>query len=203
MEHDLRKQAIERYLKGESPKSIYNDLDRSKNWFFKWLKRYQSGEPNWYKDRSRAPVNRPKAINASDRKRIIKTRLHLESQKYAQTGPSAIKWELTKAGHTLPSDSTIKRVLKQEGLIKKNALRPQRGRVSVFYGSVRHQPYSPGRSCRSSLHKRRWQVLLIQRHRSLQPSGLCRGPAHQSRSASRRQSAALLESRGAAGFSAP
>lgn len=127
MEQDLRKQAIERYLKGESPKNIYSDLDRSKNWFFKWLKRYQSGEPNWYKDQSRAPVNRPKAINASDRKRIIKTRIHLESQKYAQTGPSAIKWELTKAGHTLPSDSTIKRVLKQEGLIKKNALRPQRG----------------------------------------------------------------------------
>lgn len=133
MEHDLRKQAIERYLKGESPKNIYNDLDRSKNWFFKWLKRYQGGETNWYADRSRAPVNRPNSINASDRKRIIKTRLHLESQKYAQTGPSAIKWELTKAGHKLPSDSTIKRVLKQEGLVKKNALRPQRGRVSVFY----------------------------------------------------------------------
>lgn len=132
MEQNLRKQAVERYLKGESPKSIYNDLDRSKNWFFKWLKRYQSGEPNWYADRSRAPVNRPRAIKTNDRKRIIETRLHLESQKYAQTGPSAIKWELSKAGHQLPSDSTIKRVLKQEGLIKKNALRPQRGRVSVF-----------------------------------------------------------------------
>jgi len=47
MEQELRKQAIERHLKGESPKSIYRDLDRSKNWFFKWLKRYQSGEPNW------------------------------------------------------------------------------------------------------------------------------------------------------------
>jgi transposase-like protein len=47
MEQELRKQAIERYLKGESPKSIYRDLDRVKNWFFKWLKRYQSGEPNW------------------------------------------------------------------------------------------------------------------------------------------------------------
>lgn len=50
MEQDFRKQAIARYLKGESPKSIYSDLDRSKNWFFKWLKRYQSGEPNWYGD---------------------------------------------------------------------------------------------------------------------------------------------------------
>jgi hypothetical protein len=54
MERDLRKLAIERYLKGEPPKSIYSDLDRSKNWFFKWLKRYQSGEPNWYENQSSA-----------------------------------------------------------------------------------------------------------------------------------------------------
>ncbi len=138
MEQDLRKQAVERYLKGESPKSIYCDLDRSKNWFFKWLKRYQSGEPNWYEEQSRAPLKRPKAISDTDRKRIIETRLHLESQKYAQTGPSAIKWELTKAGHPLPSDSTIKRVLRQEGLIKKNSIHPQRGRVSLFQRSLRH-----------------------------------------------------------------
>ncbi len=136
MEQDLRKQAIERYLKGEQPKSIYGNLGRSKNWFFKWLKRYQNGEANWYEDQSRAPLKRPKAISDTDRKRIIETRLHLESQKYAQTGPSAIKWELTKAGHPLPSDSTIKRVLRQEGLIKKNAIRPQRGRVSLFQGSL-------------------------------------------------------------------
>jgi transposase-like protein len=135
MEQDLRKQAIERYLQGESPKTIYNDLDRSKNWFFKWLKRYQSGEPNWYEGRSRAPVNRPKAISKVDRNRIIETRLLLESQQYAQTGPSAIKWELNKAGHALPSDSTIKRVLRQEGLIKKNSIRSQRGRVSLFQRS--------------------------------------------------------------------
>ena len=34
MEKDLRKIAIELYLKGESPKTIYSDLSRSKNWFF-------------------------------------------------------------------------------------------------------------------------------------------------------------------------
>ncbi len=154
MEQDLRKQAIERYLKGEQPKSIYDKLGRSKNWFFKWLKRYQSGDPNWYADQSRAPISRPKAISASDRKRIIETRLQLERQKYAQTGPSAIKWEMAKAGCPLPSDSTIKRVLRQEGLIKKNAICPQRGGVSVFYRSLRCKPHSPGRSCRTALHQR-------------------------------------------------
>jgi len=49
MEQELRKQAIQRYRNNEKPKSIYTDLNRSKFWFFKWLKRYQSGDPDWYK----------------------------------------------------------------------------------------------------------------------------------------------------------
>ncbi len=49
MEQELRKIAIKRYLKGESPKSIYTDLGRSKYWFFKWLKRFKIGDQNWYK----------------------------------------------------------------------------------------------------------------------------------------------------------
>ena len=122
MEQKLRKTAIERHLKGEPPKSIYTDLKRSKNWFFKWLKRYQSGDPDWYKDKSRAPIKRPNQISKIERQRIISVRTHLESQKFAQIGPSAIKWELSKSGYCLPSDSTIKRVLKNEGLIKKNSV---------------------------------------------------------------------------------
>ena len=126
MEKELRKTAIKRFLEGEPPKLIYTDLKRSKHWFFKWLKRYQSGDTNWYKDRSRAPKRRPGAISDTDRNRIISTRQHLESQKFAQIGPSAIKWELAKDGLSFPSDSTIKRVLKKEGLVKKNFIRSQR-----------------------------------------------------------------------------
>jgi transposase-like protein len=122
MEQMLRKQAVKRYLNGEKPISIYTDLNRSKNWFFKWLKRYQTGDSQWYKDRSRAPVKRPKQIDQAEQQRIISTRIHLESQKYAQISASAIKWELTKSGFNFPSDSTIKRILKREGLVKKNSL---------------------------------------------------------------------------------
>ena len=43
MEEDLRKQAVYRHLAGESPKAVYTSLERSKKWFFKWLRRYQSG----------------------------------------------------------------------------------------------------------------------------------------------------------------
>ena len=125
MEQELRKNAIKRYLKGESPKSIYTDLKRSKNWFFKWLKRYKSGDKHWYKGRSRVPKTQPTALGETEKQRIISTRIHLESQRFAQVGPSAIKWELSKSGYSLPSDSTVKRVLKREGLIKKNFVYPQ------------------------------------------------------------------------------
>ena len=120
MEQELRKQAIQRYRNNEKPKSIYTDLNRSKFWFFKWLKRYQSGDSDWYKDQSRAPNTRPTALSEIDKQRIISVRQRLESQKFAQTGASAIKWELSKSGSSFPSDRTINRVLKREGLVKKN-----------------------------------------------------------------------------------
>jgi len=55
-EETLRKMAIAQYLQEKSPASIYQELGRSKYWFFKWLKRYQSGDPEWYRDRSKAPI---------------------------------------------------------------------------------------------------------------------------------------------------
>lgn len=126
MEQNLRKKAINLYLKGGTPKSIYSELNRSKNWFFKWLKRYQSGDPDWYKDESRAPKKKPTATSEIDRQRIISVRTRLDSQKFAQIGVSAIKWELSKSGLAFPSDRTINRVLKREGLVKKNFVHSQR-----------------------------------------------------------------------------
>lgn len=126
MEQDIRKQAITRYQKGESPKTIYTELGRSKYWFFKWLKRFKTGDPNWYQDQSRAPKKRPTEISEIDKQRIISVRKRLESQKFAQTGASAIKWELTKSGLPFPSDRTIHRVIKNQGLVKKNCLHAQR-----------------------------------------------------------------------------
>ena len=133
MEQELRKKAIKRFLQGESPKTIYTDLERSKNWFFKWLKRYQTGEPEWYEGKSRAPLIRPTQLGEIEKQRIISTRQRLESEKFAQTGVSAIKWELSKSGYSLPSDRTINRVLKREGLIKKNFIHSQRRRIPVFH----------------------------------------------------------------------
>jgi putative transposase len=127
MEEELRKQAIRRHvIGGEKPKVIYTEINRSKQWFFKWLKRYQTGKKDWYKDRSRAPLTKPSETCKEEKELIVSVRRRLESARYAQVGVSAIKWELTKLGTTFPSDRTITRIIKQEGLVKKNCIRSQR-----------------------------------------------------------------------------
>lgn len=125
-EEEIRRKAIEQYKDGQPPKMVYEDLGRTKQWFFKWLKRYQSGDPDWYRSRSRAPDRKPTQLSEVERKRIISIRQRLQRQSFAQIGVSAIKWELHKAGIAIPSDRTINRVLKQEGLVKKNFLPPKR-----------------------------------------------------------------------------
>ena len=50
----------------------------------------------WYKDNSRALIKLPTEISKIERQRIISARTHLESEKFAQIGPSAIKWALSK-----------------------------------------------------------------------------------------------------------
>ena len=133
LETELRKKAIQRFLQGEKPKTIYTDYKRSKKWFFKWLRRYQTGQTHWYQDQSRAPLNSPRRICETEKQRIIEVRKKLESEPFAQTGASAIKWELSKSGFSFPSDRTINRVLKREGLVKKNCIHSQERRVPLFY----------------------------------------------------------------------
>jgi hypothetical protein len=123
MEEEVRKRAILRYTNGEPPKAIYDDLNRSKKWFFKWLKRYQAGEADWYRDKSQAPLRRSSQTSEERRALIVSTRKRLEAEPFAQTGVSAIKWELSKLGVDFPSDSTINRILHKEGLVKKNLVR--------------------------------------------------------------------------------
>jgi len=120
LEENIRKQAIQRYMSGEKPKSIYTNLNRSKKWFFKWLKRFKEGDPNWYQSQSRAPKHSPLKISNQQYESIVKTRKELVETPFSQTGTSAIKWEMHKSGIDIPSDSTINRVLHREGLLKKN-----------------------------------------------------------------------------------
>ncbi len=53
MEEKIRKAAIRRYiLQGETPNNICITLNRSKRWFYKWLRRYHTGGKAWNKDKA-------------------------------------------------------------------------------------------------------------------------------------------------------
>jgi putative transposase len=155
MEEELRQKAISRHIQGgEAAKDVYTSLNRSKKWFFKWLIRYQTGAPDWFKEQSRAPKTRPSEIEKKSKERILLTRQQLVDAPYAQIGVFAIKWELKKQGLPFPSDSTINRVLKREGLVKKNSLCVQRGRIPLLHRSPGMQQYPPNGSGGAALHQR-------------------------------------------------
>jgi putative transposase len=92
-EETLRKMAIEQYLQGKEPVSIYQELGRTKPWFFKWLHRYQSGDQQWFQNQSRAPHTSPRQASPTLQQMIKKVRLQLEKTPYAQIGVSAIKFQ--------------------------------------------------------------------------------------------------------------
>ena len=200
-EESLRKMAIQQYLQGRSPVSIYHEMGRSKKWFFKWLQRYQSHNPEWYRDHSKAPHKRPHQTPTEIQNIVKNTRIKLEANPYAQVGVSAIKWQCQELDLTLPSDRTINRILKKEGLIKKNALYPQRCALPLFQGPLGMQQHLSGRFGGTPLYQERWPFLFSQYHGPLQSLHLCSSPTNQGRSGSRPGIDPMLEDDGDARFS--
>lgn len=192
----LRKMAIEQYLQDKDPVSIYQEMGRSKKWFFKWLHRYHSGDVNWYRDQSRAPKSHPHQISPEMRKLIVNIRRHLEENPYAQVGTSAIKWELKKLGIVPPSDPTINRILKKEGLVKKNFLYSQRSPIPLFHRAFGNQSYPSGGSHGPSIHQERWAFLFAQYHGPHEPSSFSPSPTQERRPGRSFGLASLLEEYG-------
>lgn len=192
-EETLRKMAVQQYLQGKDPISIYCEIGRSKKWFFKWLHRYHSGETDWHRDQSKASRSHPNEIPPATKELIINVRTQLEQHSYAQIGVSAIRWEFKKLGVTPPSDRTINRILKKEGLVKKNSLSGKRGRISLFQGTSKYQSHPSSGSLGSQVHQERWTFLFAQHHRSGQPPSITVSPKKKKRRGCSYELAPLLE----------
>lgn len=120
-EESQRVTAIERFLAGDSIQQICKDLNRGRSWFYKWRKRYQANpDGDWYKEQSKAPKTMPDKTDTRTESLIISVRKKLEERPYARFGPQAIDWELRQRGVQPPSISTIKRVLKRNGMVKRS-----------------------------------------------------------------------------------
>lgn len=120
----LRMRAIELYKKNWKVSEICTTLNRSRNWFYKWLNRYNNNDPQWYKEQSRAPKIKNSKTSIEMENLIIQTRKHLLSQPYLQYGPQSIYYTLAQKGINPPPVWTIARVLKRHDLTQDKRVTP-------------------------------------------------------------------------------
>lgn len=111
-----RRRAVERVLQGEEIAAVSRSLGHSRKWLYKWLKRFKSGDPHWYRERSRRPRHRPLQIPEGIESLVTLTRRRLE-EAGEFSGAQAVRWEMEEEGvHPLPSIRTINRILVRHGL---------------------------------------------------------------------------------------
>ena len=126
-EYRLRRKAIRMGLHGSTQQEILARVHRSRTWLKKWQKRFNQQGTSGLHSRSRRPDHTPTIYSSRIRQFIVQTRRRLVKQKVGLIGARAIRRELRKVMgcKSLPSLSTIKRVLRQRGLIPKpNQPRP-------------------------------------------------------------------------------
>lgn len=125
-EFELRLIAIERKLKGESVTSICNSIQRSRQWLYKWVGRYNTCGIDGLKDMPKIPISQPTKIKPQIEEQIVKIRRKLqahdsEDTRYSPIGAESIQWELIRINvpiEDIPSISTINRIIKRNNLMQ-------------------------------------------------------------------------------------
>jgi putative transposase len=116
-----RKRAIERHRQGETVSSICNSLHRPRVWLHRWLDRYESGDPEWFRERSRRPRTTPRRTPRETEETIKLIRRELD-ENGEFCGAQAIRWEMEERElDTLPSIRTINRILDRHDLVRRRS----------------------------------------------------------------------------------
>ena len=114
----LRIKAIKQYLAGQKPKVICKALSMSKRWLFKWIKRYQSGKRNWFKEKSKTPHTIYRKTSSEIEKKVVTIRRFLEESKVSQIGAINIQYQMQIfRENEIPQIWTINRILKRNHLV--------------------------------------------------------------------------------------
>lgn len=108
----------------------------SRDTFYVWQRRRESGDVRWFEDRSRAPVGRPHATSVEATDAIIAAR-----RRFPHFGPKKIKaWLADKQPKTeWPAASVIGDILKKAGLVEARRKR----RPAVAQGEIVHPASAP------------------------------------------------------------
>ncbi len=113
---DTRRSAVQRFQRGEDPRSICASLGQSRPWLYKWVNRFDPNDPSWCETRSTKPSHNPHRT-PSEIEEIVKViRLELYNDDLF-CGAQAILWEMEDMGVVpLPSERTINRILARNSL---------------------------------------------------------------------------------------
>ncbi|MDR0757917.1 MAG: helix-turn-helix domain-containing protein [Tannerella sp.] len=102
-EEILRQEAIRLRLQGTSIASICEQINRSRQWVYKWLKKYErSSESEWYQSDSNVPRRVAAKTDDAAEQTVTGIRRRLLSQPYAQKGAIAILYEFERLGINPP-----------------------------------------------------------------------------------------------------
>jgi len=122
----LRIKAVKQHLAGQSPKVICQELSMSKRWLFKWIKRYQSGKRDWFKEKSKTPYTIYRKTSSEIEKKVVTIRRFLEESKVSQIGAINIQYQLQILQEKeIPQVWTINRILKRNHLVSPREKRYQ------------------------------------------------------------------------------
>lgn len=122
-----RKVAMQWMLQGQSPSKIIRNLQKSRQWFYKWLRRFRKNPTGeWYQEQSRRPNSIQRKITRQTEELVIRIRQQLEDSLYAQIGAVNIQWEMSKLGFELLPIWTINRILHNRHLVLKTPKEPKR-----------------------------------------------------------------------------
>ena len=149
-EEQIRKDAMKLHLEGTSISDVCSQLNRSRPWFYKWLRRYQGGDSEWYQERSRAPKQLTNKTPKKTEEQVLKIRSRLEKSKYSQIGSMAIQWEMKNLGIKPPPSWTIDRILKRHNVVREKKKYKPSGKnypdvKGIFSNSIQ-QAYIVGRT---------------------------------------------------------
>lgn len=108
--------AVELWAAGRTVAEICRSLRCSRSWFYKWRRRHQDGQVQWFEPQSRRPQTPARQLGEEVVEVVKLTRLSLYNRGVF-CGAQAIRWELEDlAFDPLPSVRTINRILAREEL---------------------------------------------------------------------------------------
>jgi putative transposase len=114
----LRQEAVSRFLQGLSAQEVALRLDKSRQWVYKWIHKYQQSEnPDWYASVSNAPKEVSNKTSGGVESTIVEIRKRLSNNPYSQRGAISILYEFERLGLIPPSIATINRILKRNELV--------------------------------------------------------------------------------------